>query len=434
MSKRDERFRISRIIGREVLDSRGNPTVEVEVHTHGREWGWARVPSGASTGVHEALELRDGDEGRYHGRGVLRAVRNVNEVIAPHLMGEDVRRQEEIDEAMVALDGTEDKSRLGANAILGVSLAVARAAARTLGVPLYRLLGGEKARVLPVPLMNLINGGKHAGNELAIQEFMILPVAMPSFREALRAGVEVYHELGLVLREGYGRSATNVGDEGGYAPPMRTTTEALGALVTAIEAAGYVAGVEVVLGMDSAATSFHRTDTGDYLIDGQRLDRGGLIEFYKGLVEGFPIRLLEDPLREEDFEGFAAITKELGGRVRIVGDDLFTTNVERLRRGIDLGAANTLLLKVNQVGTLSEAMDAADLALKSGYGVVVSHRSGETADTFIADLAVGLSVGMIKTGAPARGERTEKYNRLLRIEEELGGGGLYAGKGVLRDF
>ncbi len=351
----------------------------------------------------------------------------MNNIIAPRLLEEDVLEQRRIDEVMIALDGTEDKSKLGANAILGVSMAVARASAKALGTPPYEYLGGKDKRILPVPMMNVINGGKHAGNGLAIQEFMILPAKAPSFREALRMGVEVYHDLKSVLRRKYGSSATNVGDEGGYAPPMRVTTEALDSLVSAVESAGYRIGKEIVFGMDAAATNFYSAEKEEYLIDGKRLGRNGLIEFYGDLSKKYPIRSLEDPLHEEDFDGFAALTKGLGRATQIVGDDLFTTNVKRLKKGIEVGAANALLLKVNQIGTLTEAIDASKVAFNNGYRVIVSHRSGETADTFISDLAVGLGSGQIKAGAPARSERTEKYNRLLRIEEELGGRAVYAG-------
>lgn len=424
----DDGFKISGVKAREILDSRGNPTLEVEIWTDGGFRGLACVPSGASTGTYEALELRDGDKKRYVGRGVLRAAGNVNEVIQPHLLGADVRRWREIDAMMVTLDGTSNKSRLGANAILGVSLAVAKAAASSHGLPLYRCLGGAESRRLPVPMMNLINGGRHAGNALAIQEFMVVPSEARSFSEALRMGVETYHALRQVLRSRYGPSAVNVGDEGGYAPPLGLTTQALDALIEAIAEAGYVAGREVSLGIDSAASSFYLQEKCLYGVDGTQLDREGMIDFYEQIVDRYPIVSLEDPLWEEDFDGFATLTRRLGGRVLVVGDDLFVTNVERLRKGIDLGAANALLLKVNQIGTLSEAIEAAKMAFASHYEVVVSHRSGETLDTTIADLAVGLGARYIKAGAPARGERVAKYNRLLRIEEELGVDARYAGQ------
>ena len=421
----DERFEIVRVRAREVLDSRGNPTVEVDVATRGG-FGRAAVPAGASKGAHEALELRDGGR-RYHGRGVLKAVRNVNEVIAPKVVGMDARRQYEIDRLMVELDGTRNKSKLGANAILGVSLAVAKAAADTYGMQLFEYIGGARARVMPVPLMNIINGGKHAGNELSIQEFMIVPVGADSFSDALRVGSEVYHELKAYLKERYGLSAVNVGDEGGFAPPMRETREALDALVESIKRAGYSEGSDVVLALDAAASSFYDAERGVYRIDGREVASDELLEMYVSLVDEYPIKSIEDPFHEEDFERFAELTKRVGGRVQVVGDDLFVTNVARLRRGIEVGAANALLLKVNQIGTLTEAVEAAELALSHGYNVIVSHRSGETEDTTIAHLAVALNAGQIKTGAPARGERTAKYNELLRIEEHLGSRAVYPG-------
>lgn len=422
----DSGLRVKRVVGREVLDSRGNPTVEVEVFTE-RSVGRAIVPSGASTGSHEALEIRDGDALRYCGRGVLKAVRNVCDVIAPRIVGFDVREQAAIDQVMVDLDGTRNKSRLGANAVLGVSLAVAKAAADGVGEPLFRYLGGEDVGVMPVPLMNLINGGRHAGNLLSIQEFLILPVGAARFSEALRIGSEVYHSLKKVLTDRYGRSAVNVGDEGGFAPPCKTVEEALDSLLDAVKQAGYTMGDDVVLALDAAATEFYDKARMVYSIDGRSLNGESLIEYYAGLVERYPIKSIEDPLQEEDFHGLASMTKKLGGRIQIVGDDIFVTNVERLKKGIDLGAANALLLKVNQIGTLTEAKAAADLCLANRYGLVVSHRSGETEDTTIADLAVALGRGQIKTGAPARGERTAKYNRLLRIEETLGGSSRYLG-------
>ncbi|WP_457620059.1 phosphopyruvate hydratase [Methanopyrus sp.] len=412
--------RIVSVKAREVLDSRGEPTVEVEVELEDGTVGRAMVPSGASTGTYEALELRDGDD-RYGGKGVRRAVRNVEEIIAPEIEGLDATAQPDIDRTMIELDGTENKSHLGANAILGVSLAVARAAAKSLGVPLYRYLGGPTARRLPVPFMNVINGGEHAGNELDFQEHMIVPHGFESFSEALRAGVETYHVLGELLEEEYGPIATNVGDEGGYAPPMKDMVEPLEALVEAIEEAGYAPDKEIALALDAAASEFYDEDSGTYRAYGQEYTRDELIDVYKDLVSQYPIVSIEDPLHEEDFRGFAKITKELGDEIQIVGDDLFVTNPDRLRKGIETGAANALLLKVNQIGTLTEALEAGELALQHGYGVMVSHRSGDTEDTFIADLAVALGCGQIKTGAPARSSRTAKYNRLLRIEEDLAG-------------
>jgi enolase len=421
-----DKLPVGKIVAREILDSRGNPTIEVEVYT-AKGVGRAAVPSGASTGTHEALELRDGDKSRYFGKGVLNAVRTVVDMIAPKIVGLDVKEQEEIDQVMIDMDGTTNKSKLGANAILGVSLAVAKAAAQGLGKPLFRYLGGDEARILPVPMMNVINGGKHGGNNLAIQEFMILPVGADRFGEALRVGAEVYQSLKNILVEEYGRGAINVGDEGGFAPPMKEVREALKALSKAVEKAGYRLGDEVVLGIDAAASEFYDDGMKLYSIDGDALAREGLIDLYKGLVDEYPISSIEDPLHEEDFEGLATITKDLGASVQIVGDDIFVTNVERLRRGIDMGAANALLLKVNQRGTLTEARSAADLCVRNGYRVVVSHRSGETEDTTIADLTVALGNGQIKTGAPARSERTAKYNRLLRIEEELGASARFLG-------
>ncbi|MFQ6135268.1 MAG: phosphopyruvate hydratase [Nitrososphaerales archaeon] len=419
-------LRVKKIVAREVLDSRGNPTVEVEVFTE-RGVGRAAVPSGASTGTHEALELRDGDDSRYRGKGVLKAVRNVSEVIAPKIVGLDAREQEDIDRLMIDLDGTGNKSNLGANAILGVSLATAKAAAEGMGEPLFQYLGGEDSRILPVPLMNVINGGRHAGNELSIQEFMILPVGADRFSEALRIGSEVYHSLKKVLIDKYGRSAVNVGDEGGFAPPSKTVVEALDALSEAVKEAGYRLGEDVVLALDAAASEFYDKEKMSYRIDGKSLSRDSLVDYYTELVESYPIKSIEDPLHEEDFHGFASMTGKLGDRVQIVGDDIFVTNVERLKKGMNLGAANALLLKVNQIGTLTEARRAADLCVENNYRVVVSHRSGETEDTTIADLSVALGTGQIKTGAPARSERTAKYNRLLRIEESLGGSARYLG-------
>lgn len=420
----EDEFSITHVKARWVLDSRGNPTVEAEVRTFAGGYGSAIVPSGASTGTHEALELRDGGK-RFHGKGVSKAVENVNKIIAPEILGEDSRKQEEIDSKMISLDGTPNKSRLGANAILSVSLAVAHAAADTYGLPLFQYLGGALASTLPVPLMNIINGGKHAGNELKIQEFLIVPVGASSFSEALAMGSEVYHSLRGYLKEKYGVSAINVGDEGGFAPPMSRTREALDALIHAVRNAGYEPGRDVVLALDAAASEFYDEKRGVYTIDGAELTREKLIEFYESLVEEYPIVSIEDPLYEEDFEGFAEVTRSL--KIQVVGDDLFVTNVERLRRGIEAGAANALLLKVNQIGTLTEALSAARMALENNYSVIVSHRSGETEDVTISHIAVALNAGQIKTGAPARSERNAKYNELLRIEEYLGGRARYPG-------
>ncbi len=420
-------FLIEDVRSMEVLDSRGNPTVKTWVRTSGGFVGSFSVPSGASKGVHEAVELRDGGK-RLGGKGVLRAVANVEGPLAAVVIGRDVRMQREIDLAMVEADGTPDKSRFGANAILSVSVAVAKAAAVGLRMPLYRYVGGSNAHVLPVPLLNVLNGGLHAGNDLAIQEFMIVPAAFDSFREALYAAVEVYMELGRILVDRYGKGAKNLGDEGGYAPPIKETREALDALMSAIEAAGHDG--KVFLALDAAASSFYRDGT--YSIDGRELSTEALLDYYERLLEEYPIISVEDPFYEEDFETLARMTRELGDRVQIVGDDYFTTNVSRLKMGISRGAANSLLWKINQVGTLTEAMEAARLAQRNGYSVIVSHRSGETTDSAIADLAVAINADQIKTGAPARGERVAKYNRLLEIEEDLGSVAVYPGLSAFR--
>lgn len=411
---------IDHIHAREILDSRGNPTVEVDVFTESG-FGRASVPSGASTGTNEALELRDKDK-RYLGKGVMKAVNNVNTEIRKALLGIDVRDQREIDAIMIELDGTENKSKLGANAILGVSLSVAHAAADSLGISLYRYLGGTNAFTLPVPTMNVINGGKHAGNELAIQEFMLQPSGAKTFSEALRMGAETYHTLGAILVKKYGNSAVNVGYEGGYAPPLKNTIDALDALTDAIEEAGY--NKKITIGLDSAATEFYKD--GKYKVDGRKLSSGELIDFYAQLVDTYPILSIEDPFEEESFEDFAELTKKLKDTI-IIGDDLFVTNVKRLEQGIKMNAGNALLLKVNQIGTLSEAFDAARLAQKNKFKVVVSHRSAETEDTTIADISVAIGAELIKTGAPARSERNAKYNQLLRIEEGLGKAGRFVG-------
>jgi enolase len=408
-------YKIQKIHAREILDSRGNPTIEVDVFTP-KGFGRASVPSGASTGTNEALELRDADPNRYEGKGVLTAVKNVNTIIQKELLGLDVRNQREIDELMIELDETDNKSSMGANSILGVSMAVAKAAADSLDIPLYRYLGGSNAFTLPIPIMNVLNGGKHAGNELAIQEFIIQPKGAETFYEALQIGVEIYHVLGKSLGKKYGKSSTNVGYEGGYAPKMSESTEALDSLVQAIEEAGYTES-EVTIGIDAAATEFY--EGGFYTIDGKKFTAQELLDYYVELVNSYPILSIEDPFFEEAFEDFGALTNELWDTI-IVGDDLFVTNIERLSKGVDMGAANALLLKINQIGTLSESFDAASMASRNGYTVIVSHRSAETEDTTISDLAVAIGAEMIKTGAPARGERTAKYNQLLRIEEDLG--------------
>ncbi len=408
-------FRIEDVRAREVLDSRGNPTVEVTVRLEGGGTGVFSSPSGASRGKREALELRDG--GKWlKGMGVMKAVRNVNEIIRQSLIGVDASLQMLVDEILIRLDGTPDKSRLGANAILGTSIASAKASANQLKLPLYRYLGGAFARVLPVPLMNVINGGKHAGNELAIQEFMIVPLNFKTFKEALFAGVNVYMELRDFLKERYGRHSVNLGDEGGFAPPMRKTEEALEALMRAIERAGYSGDVKLAL--DCAASNLYVN--GRYEVDGVSMDEGDLISFYESIIESYPVVGLEDPFHEDDLSPFSEMTRKFGDRILLIGDDIFVSNEKYLSRGIEAGAGNAVILKVNQVGTLTEAMRTAGLALKSGYKVIVSHRSGDTIDTFISDLSVALNCGYIKSGAPARGERVAKYNRLLEIEEELG--------------
>lgn len=415
--------RITKVTAREILDSRGNPTVEAMVHA-GEVGESAAVPSGASTGKHEALELRDGDPKRYSGLGVSKAVQNIEKQIAPRLLKLDPRQQERIDRLMLDLDGTTNKSRLGANAILAVSLAVAKLAARLEGKPLHNYLSKGKGRTLPVAVMNVINGGKHAGTGLKIQEFMIIPAGAKSFSESLRKGTEIYHALKKVIQSKHGSQSINVGDEGGFAPPLSKTSEAIELLIQAISDAGYSAGKDVFVGLDAASSEFYKD--GAYHIDGEAKSPQEMLDFYRDLMEKFPIRYLEDPFEQEDFEHTAQLTKIVGGRAQIVGDDIFVTNVTRLKKGIEMGAANGLLLKVNQIGSLTEAIQAAKLAMESGYGVVTSHRSGETGDTTIADLSVALNCGRIKTGAPCRGERTAKYNRLLQIEEELGARGRLA--------
>jgi enolase len=410
-------YRLTKVIAREILDSRGNPTVEATVYAGGI-CETAAVPSGASTGKHEAVELRDDDPKRYNGLGVLKAVLNVEKLIAPKLRGVDPREQNEIDQLMLELDGTPNKSRLGANAILAVSLAVAKLGARLEGKSLYNYLSRGKGRRLPVPVMNVINGGTHAGTGLKIQEFMVIPSGMKSFSDSLRAGSEIYHALKRVIHSKHGRQSTNVGDEGGFAPPINKTSEALELLLQAISDAGYKAGSEVFLGLDAASSEFYEENR--YAIDGETKSPEDLMDFYLQLVGRYPIRYLEDPFEQEDFDRTAQLTRKMGEKVQIVGDDIFVTNTVRLKKGIEAGAANALLLKVNQIGSLTEAMEAAKLAVKNNYRVVTSHRSGETGDTTIADLAVALNCGLIKTGAPCRGERTAKYNRLLRIEAELG--------------
>jgi enolase len=415
---------IEDVLAREILDSRGNPTVEVEVLLADGSLGRAAVPSGASTGTYEAVELRDGDGSRFGGRGVLTACRNVEEEIAPELQGLDALNQREIDRLVSDLDGTANKGTLGANAILGVSLAVARAAADSVGLPLYRYLGGPHAYLLPVPMMNVLNGGAHADNELEVQEFMLVPVGAVSFSEALRWGSEVFQALHVALKGKALGSA--VGDEGGFAPNVSTAQEALELLVQAIEAAGLEPGSEMALAIDAAASELFREET--YRLEGRSRTAADMMAFYTGLIDAYPIVSIEDPLAEDDWDGWTAITEALDERVQIVGDDLFVTNPERFERGIDEDAANAILVKPNQIGTLSETFDVVRMAKEAAYGVIISHRSGETEDTTIADLAVATNAGQIKAGAPSRGERTAKYNQLLRIEEELGETARYAGR------
>ncbi|MEM3422151.1 MAG: phosphopyruvate hydratase [Candidatus Bilamarchaeaceae archaeon] len=404
-------MKIIGVFGREILDSRGNPTVEVDVIAQGGV-GSAAAPSGASTGKHEAVELRDGGK-RYGGKGVLKAVENVNTIIGPALEGMDVTKQEEIDLKMRELDGTKDKSRLGANAIVATSMAVLRAAAAVNNQPLYKYIGGSK---LPIAMFNVINGGKHAGGKLAIQEFLIIPKGK-TFSERLQAASEIYHTLGKYLEKKYGPSARNVGDEGGYAPQMNKTDDALDALSYAVEEAGYEK--ECSLAIDAAASSFYDSEKDKYILDEVAMDSKELLEFYKELVRVYKVESIEDPFHEEAFEDFAALTKAVGKNVQIVGDDLLVTNIERINEAIAQKAVTALLLKINQIGTVSEALEAANLCKENGLNIIVSHRSGETEDNFIADFAVGINAGQIKTGAPARGERTAKYNQLLRIEESI---------------
>jgi len=415
---------ITDVKAREILDSRGNPTVEVEIWA-GAKMGRAIAPSGASTGIHEALELRDGDISRYAGKGVLKAVSNVNTRIAKTITGHDCTKQSEIDKAIIELDGTDNKANLGANATVATSMAVAKCAAACRGIPLYANFN-HQASLLPVPMLNVLNGGKHAGTKLSPQEFMIMPIGAPNFREALRKAAETYHALGKIVMERYGVSAKNVGDEGGYAPNMTMTREALECLMTAIEMAGYQK--EVSLAIDPAASSFYDKNKKTYLLDGKNMTAHELVDFWAELADTYPIVSIEDPFDEEDFDSFAALTERIGSKVQIVGDDVFVTNVNRIEKGIEKHAANSVLIKLNQVGTVTETMNAINLALSSGWTAVVSHRSGETEDSMIADFVVGMGTGQIKTGAPARGERTAKYNQLLRIEEELGLKAKYAGK------
>jgi len=412
--------------GREVLDSRGNPTVEVEVVLASGIVARALVPSGASTGAFEAVELRDGDKSRYGGKGVLQAVENVNTIIAPALLDQDALDQVYIDQLLIELDGTENKGKLGANAILGASMAVARAAADFLGLPLYRYLGGAAARLLPVPMLNILNGGKHADNNVDIQEFMVMPVGAPDFRTGLRMATEIFHSLKAVLK-GRGLN-TGVGDEGGFAPNLESNESALQAIVEAIKAAGYKPGEDVVLALDVAATEIYKDGKYHLAGEGRSLTPAELVDYYTQMTDKYPIISIEDGMAEEDWDGWASLTKALGDKIQLVGDDLFVTNVRRLEKGIALGTCNSILIKLNQIGTVTETLAAIETAKRAGYTAVISHRSGETEDTFIADLAVATGAGQIKTGAPSRTDRVAKYNQLLRIEEELGETAAWPGK------
>ena len=428
---------MSEILGvhaREILDSRGNPTIEVEVTTINGIVGRAAVPSGASTGENEALELRDGDKGRYLGKGVLQAVANVNEKIAPALVGMSIFDQVGVDKAMIELDGTATKSNLGANAILGVSLATAHAAAAELGMPLYRYIGGANAKSLPVPMMNIINGGSHSDAPIAFQEFMIRPVGAPTFREALRMGAEVFHNLKKVL---HARGlSTAVGDEGGFAPVLEGTEDAIESILKAIEAAGYVPGKDVMIGMDCASSEFYKDGVYDYTIfegeKGAKRTSAEQVEYLKGLVEKYPVDSIEDGMAENDWDGWKMLTDAIGDKCQLVGDDLFVTNVEFLKKGIEMGCGNSILIKVNQIGTLTETLDAIEMAHRAGYTSVTSHRSGETEDSTIADIAVATNSGQIKTGSMSRSDRMAKYNQLLRIEEQLGDEAVYGYKKIYR--
>ena len=418
---------ISDVFAREILDSRGNPTVEVEVVLESGEMGRAAVPSGASTGIYEAVELRDGDKSRYLGKGVLNAVDNVNEIIAPELIGMNVFDQVGIDQMLIELDGTDNKGKLGANAILGVSMAVVKAAAEELGMPLFQYLGGVNAKVLPTPMMNIINGGEHADNNVDIQEFMVMPVGADSWAEALRMGAEIFHSLKSVLK-GKGLN-TAVGDEGGFAPNLGSNEEALMAIVEAIEKAGYKPGDEVKIAMDDDASSFYSADKKKYVLagEGKELTSEEMVAFYEDLVSKYPIISIEDGLDENDWDGFKLMTERLGDKIQIVGDDLFVTNTAKLEEGIQKGIANSILIKLNQIGTITETLDAIEMAKRAGYTAIISHRSGETEDTTIADLVVAVNAGQIKTGAPSRTDRVAKYNQLIRIEEMIGEVSQYAG-------
>ncbi|MBE0446850.1 MAG: phosphopyruvate hydratase [Actinobacteria bacterium] len=409
---------IDQVIGREVLDSRGNPTVEVEVALESGFSGRAVVPSGASTGIYEALELRDADPGRYLGKGVQKAVDNINDIIGPELVGLDSFNQRLIDRTMIELDGTDNKSNLGANAILGMSLAVAKAASNHLGISLYRYIGGANAHILPVPMMNILNGGVHADNNVDFQEFMVMPVGAPSFKEGLRMGAEVFHSLRKVLKAK--KLSTAVGDEGGFAPDLASNEDAIREIITAIEEAGYIPGRDIYIALDPAASEFYKD--GNYVLEGEgrTLSASQMVDYYAELTEKYPIISIEDGMSQDDWDGWRELTDRIGKKVQIVGDDLFVTSVKRLETGIKTATANSILIKLNQIGTLTETLEAIEMAQKASYSTVISHRSGETEDTTIADLAVAVNAGQIKTGAPSRTDRVAKYNQLLRIEEELG--------------
>lgn len=416
------------IHAREILDSRGTPTVEVDVLLESGAFGRAAVPSGASTGVHEAVELRDGDKDRYNGKGVQKAVAAVNDVLAEELCGYEASEQMEIDQAMIDLDGTPNKGKLGANAILGVSLAVAKAAAEDFGMPLYRYIGGTMAHVLPVPMMNILNGGKHADNPIDVQEFMIMPVSAPSIAEAVRMGSEVFQALKLNLKQA--GLNTNVGDEGGFAPNLKSADEALSYIMKAVETAGYKPGDDIVFAIDAASSEFYKD--GKYILEGEgkKFNSSGMVQYYEDLVAKYPIKSIEDGCAEDDWEGWDLLTATLGRKIQLVGDDLFVTNTSRLAEGIEKGVANSILVKVNQIGSLTETLQAVDMAHRAGYTAILSHRSGETEDTTIADIAVATGCGQIKTGSMSRSDRLAKYNQLIRIEEELGDTATYAGRSI----
>lgn len=425
---------IVEVFAREILDSRGNPTVEVDVLLESGAWGRAAVPSGASTGEHEALELRDKDDERFGGKGVLTAVKNVNETIAPEIVGEDATEQTYIDDLLLELDGTKNKEKLGANAILGVSLSVAKAAANAMDLPLYQYLGGVNAKTLPVPMMNIINGGAHADNNVDLQEFMIMPAGAPNFAEALRMGTEVFHALKSVLKsKGYN---TAVGDEGGFAPDLKSNEEALQVIMEAIDKANYKAGDQIYVALDPASSEFYNTQRQKYELKSENKDLSSeeMVQYYANLLKTYPIVSIEDGLAEDDWEGWKTMTSQLGSKIQLVGDDLFVTNTERLKKGIESSVANSILIKVNQIGTLTETLDAIEMAKCAGYTAVISHRSGETEDTTIADIAVATNAGQIKTGSASRTDRICKYNQLLRIEELLGEAAVYPGKSILRNF